>query len=161
MLVELRFACFIIYFFLFQIVVWEIYESDLLRAALLNQIAKLAASLYAFFGKQPLLTDNILSHLDNGRYLIINPSCSGVQMTATLIAGLLAFRCKKLYYYILTIIAVQVLNQLRIVHLFSLIHDDWDRFNFYHLYVWQIFNFIFACSFFSTLLRYKCKHDSI
>lgn len=152
---------FILFFLAGQVLVWGMNASQGLVTAALKLITSIAGGFYHVWDTNIWVHGNMLLHPDNGRYLVINMSCTGFQMTATLVAGLAASGCRKWVYYGLTILFVQVLNQIRIVHLFTLVHGDWARFEFYHMGVWQGMIFIFACLFFLLLLWHEGKHGSL
>lgn len=58
---------------------------------------------------------------------------------------------------IFTVLVIQTLNILRISHLFFEIKHPVNYFEIYHLYVWQLVNFIFAIGVFYLLYNYFCK----
>ena len=126
---------------------------------ILNTITWVAGKIAGFLGSQDLYhSQNMLLHIDSGRYLIIDHSCSGIALTVTLVTGLAAFRCQRIHYYLAIMLFVQCLNVARIVHLFFLIDKDMEQFTFYHLYVWQVVNFSFACLLFSAFL-WRLSHN--
>lgn len=155
---------FISHFILFltpALLILEIIESvPVTSAIVLNTISFTAGKLAALVGTQNLYQNgNMLLHVDSGRYLIIDHTCSGLALTATFLAGLAAFRCHRRHYFILVIVFVQCLNLIRIVHLFFLINKSMEQFAYYHLYVWQIVNFVCSCMFFIALL-WRLTHES-
>ena len=157
----LRFTIrFVLFFLAAQALVWVMNASEKMISVTLKLITITAGILYQLWDSHIWINGNMMLHPDNGRYLVIDQSCTGFQMTATLVAGLAASGCRKWTFYGLTILFIQVLNQIRIVHLFGLIHGDWTRFEFYHLGVWQGANFILACLFFYFLLWYGGRHGS-
>lgn len=96
--------------------------------------------------------DNFLLHSETGCYVHIDQSCSGLPMMFVILTGLWVYGSRKFHHYLIAVCVVQGLNVLRIVHLFYLVNIDFERFQLFHIYIWQGVNFIGAVSLFSFLL---------
>lgn len=75
-----------------------------------------------------------------GQGVRVMPGCNGIEACITLIAAMCAFPAPwgyRLRGILLGILAVQLLNVLRVISLYWLLHWDMDVFRFAHLYAWQ------------------------
>ena len=76
----------------------------------------------------------------NGFAVSIEAGCNGVEATLVLLAAMLAFPAPwkhKVVGLVVGILAVQLLNILRVISLFYLGQWNYDVFEWAHLYVWQ------------------------
>ena len=76
----------------------------------------------------------------NGFAVSIEAGCNGVEATLVLLAAMLAFPAPwrhKVVGLVIGVVAVQLLNILRVISLFYLGQWNYDVFEWAHLYVWQ------------------------
>jgi exosortase H (IPTLxxWG-CTERM-specific) len=105
-----------------------------------DTLAAISASLVRWFDPQVLAEGNVLQSANNGFAVSIEAGCNGVEATIVLVAAILAFPAswqRKLVGLAAGIVAVQVLNIVRVISLFYLGQWNFDAFEFAHRYVWQ------------------------
>jgi len=154
------FIKFLLWSAIFQFAVWQLHHHAFLSDLLLNALAQLAEKFSSLFTDNILLDTNKLIHADTGRYIVIDSQCSGLSLIATLLAAFCSLTNKiseKLVMSLIAIVAIQTLNILRISHLFFEIKHPTNHFDIYHLYVWQLINFVFAMGLFYQLQLYFVK----
>jgi len=83
---------------------------------------------------------NVIASSTSPFAVSIEAGCNGVEATLVLVAAILAFPAPwphRLRGIVVGVVAVQVLNVLRVISLFYLGRYDRDVFEWAHLYVWQ------------------------
>jgi len=154
------FIKFLLWSAIFQFAVWQLHHHAFLSELLLNTLAQLSEKFCALFTHNILIDTNRLIHADTGRYIIIDQQCSGLSLIATLLAAFCSLPIKKrkiLAMSLIAIVAIQALNIFRISHLFFEIKHPINHFEIYHLYVWQLINFVFSMGVFYLLQQYFLK----
>jgi exosortase H (IPTLxxWG-CTERM-specific) len=92
------------------------------------------------FDGNVVATGKIMRSNTNGFAVSIEAGCNGVEATLVLLAAMLAFPAPwkhKVVGLIIGVLAVQLLNVLRVISLFYLGQWNYDVFEWAHLYVWQ------------------------
>jgi exosortase H (IPTLxxWG-CTERM-specific) len=103
-------------------------------------LARASAWLITLFDPGVHAYGRVLQSGRNGFAISIESGCNGVEAALILVAAILAFRAPwrhKLAGIALGLVAVQVLNVVRVISLFYL--GQWNRaaFEWAHLYAWQ------------------------
>jgi len=105
-----------------------------------NALAGISSSLVTLFDGNVVATGKVIRSTSNNFAVSIEAGCNGVEATLVLIAAMLAFPAPwqhRVLGIVLGVLAVQLLNVLRVISLFYL--GQWNRqvFEWAHLYVWQ------------------------
>lgn len=103
-------------------------------------LATLSSKLVTLFDGNVAAAGKVLRSTTNGFAVSIEAGCNGVEATLVLLAAMLAFPAPwkhKVVGLVIGILAVQLLNILRVISLFYLGQWNYDVFEFSHLYVWQ------------------------
>lgn len=103
-------------------------------------VARLSAALITPFDSHVLAYGRVLQSTADGFAVSIEAGCNGVEACLLLVAAMLAFPApwmRKVAGIAGGVLAVQLLNLVRVVSLFYL--GQWNRsaFEWAHLYVWQ------------------------
>lgn len=103
-------------------------------------VARLSAALITPFDSHVLAYGRVLQSTADGFAVSIEAGCNGVEACLLLVAAMLAFPApwmRKVVGIAGGVLAVQLLNLVRVVSLFYL--GQWNRsaFEWAHLYVWQ------------------------
>ena len=103
-------------------------------------VARLSAALVTPFDSHVLAYGRVLQSTADGFAVSIEAGCNGVEACLLLVAAMLAFPApwtRKALGIFGGVLAVQLLNLVRVVSLFYL--GQWNRaaFEWAHLYVWQ------------------------
>mgnify|MGYP001954885579 CR=1 FL=1 len=110
-------------------------------------IAQVSAWFYSYFDVNVAVAENRIIHTISNRYVIVDNSCTGFMLLASVCALIVAvvkpFKLKIMMIFSAFLI-LQFENIIRICHLFYEIQKPNNAFDFYHLYVWQCLNFITA-----------------
>ncbi len=125
-------------------------------------VAAASAWLLRFFDPQVLAQGVILSDLESGFSVAIQAGCNGVEASIVLVAAMLAFPAgwgMRLAGIGLGLVAIQLLNLLRIVSLFYLGQWDSDLFEWAHLYLWQALIILDVLILFLLWLRWLPGRD--
>jgi len=105
-----------------------------------SALARISTSLVTLFDGNVEATGKIIRSNTNGFAVSIEAGCNGVEATLVLLAAMLAFPAPwrhKIVGLVIGILAVQLLNILRVISLFYLGQWNYDVFEWAHLYVWQ------------------------
>ena len=105
-----------------------------------NLVADTSAGLIRAFDGDAISDGKMLVSKSTGFAIIIEAGCNGVEAMLVLLAGILAFPAPwryKLAGFAIGVVAIQLLNLVRIVSLFYLGQWDAKWFEWAHLYVWQ------------------------
>ena len=103
-------------------------------------LARLSVGLIAIFDSQAVAMGKVLASTANGFAVSIEAGCNGVEAALILVAAMLAFPAswrKKLAGIAAGLLAVQLLNVVRVVSLFYLGQWSLAAFEWAHLYLWQ------------------------
>lgn len=137
-----RFGLFLIFF---QAVVYFIHESSYLSSNLQVLLANLAANLYNLFYEGAYVEGNAIYASGAANFVYVDNECTGLQLLATLISLVCAFKDKlkhKLLWIGIITTLLSIVNIIRISHLFYIAVYYWDLFELFHIYVWQLSNFV-------------------
>jgi exosortase H (IPTLxxWG-CTERM-specific) len=105
-----------------------------------NALAGIASSVVTLFDGDVVAVGKVLRSTSNGFAVSIEAGCNGVEATLVLIAAMLAFPAPwkhRALGIVAGILAVQILNVVRVISLFYLGQWNRDVFEWAHLYVWQ------------------------
>jgi exosortase H (IPTLxxWG-CTERM-specific) len=105
-----------------------------------SALASISTWIVTLFDGNVVATGKVMSSNTNGFAVSIEAGCNGVEATLVLLAAMLAFPAPwkhKVIGLVLGILAVQLLNILRVISLFYLGQWNYDVFEWAHLYVWQ------------------------
>ena len=103
-------------------------------------LARLSAGLVTVFDSEVIAHGRILQSTRNNFMVSIEAGCNGIEAALVLIAAMLAFPAPwkhRLAGIMIGLLAVQVLNVVRVVSLFYLGQWDATAFEWAHLYLWQ------------------------
>jgi len=142
---------------LLQLAVWVCNLLPSVAATIQHSIAVFAGNIYHLYSDNWLAVGNILIHTDSHLFVMIGQQCTGLSLTATLLAAVLSLPNSfksKFIVAVAIIVLIQFENTLRIAHLFFLVSQENNSFNFYHFYVWQAVNFLTA----SMLIYFIFSH---
>jgi exosortase/archaeosortase family protein len=121
----------------------NLYFSQLIQAT----IAGCVGFFYSMIDPSIVNESNLLIHQDSPNFLIVDNSCTGLMLLASVCSAIVAFDYAwqvKIKMVIIGILILQCENIIRIMHLLYIVKQDNDNFDFFHLYVWQIINFVTA-----------------
>jgi len=105
-----------------------------------SALASLSTSIVTLFDGNIVADGKVMRSTANGFAVSIEAGCNGVEATLVLLAAMLAFPAPwkhKVIGLVVGILAVQLLNVLRVISLFYLGQWNYDVFEWAHLYVWQ------------------------
>jgi exosortase/archaeosortase family protein len=141
------FPRFVFALFCLQSFVFVIQTLPITAEFIQSGIAQSVAWLYGFYDSKVMVQGNAIAHLGTYRYVVVDNSCTGLMLLASICAVIVASAkplVVKLQMVFWAIVILQVENICRISHLFFEIKQPVNNFEFYHLYVWQWVNFITA-----------------
>jgi len=154
---------FLLWTVVLQLIVWQFHQSPILASYFQSSLADVVGTLYTFISNEIIIDNNLLIHPETGRYVVIDSQCTGLALIATFWAGVfsLSYSIKnKIFMALIAVILIQLENLLRITRLFHEIKNPINNFEIYHLYIWQLINFIFALALF-YFLSYYITHKEI
>lgn len=105
-----------------------------------NMLASISTWIVTLFDPSVVATGNVMRDNVNGFAVAIEAGCNGVEAAIVLIAAMLAFPAPWRYRLVgiaIGIVAVQVLNIVRVISLFYIGQWDIAVFEWAHHYVWQ------------------------
>jgi exosortase H (IPTLxxWG-CTERM-specific) len=105
-----------------------------------NALAAISTWIVTLFDGNVVATGKVMRSGTNGFAVSIEAGCNGVEATLVLLAAMLAFPAPwkhKAVGLVIGVVAVQLLNILRVISLFYLGQWNYDVFEWAHLYVWQ------------------------
>lgn len=105
-----------------------------------HALAVISTSIVTLFDPGVVASGNVIRSGSNGFAVSIEAGCNGVEATLVLCAAILAFPAPwrhKLVGIAVGVIAVQLLNIVRVISLFYLGQWNFAVFEWAHLYVWQ------------------------
>ncbi|NQZ82420.1 MAG: archaeosortase/exosortase family protein [Colwellia sp.] len=153
---------FLLWTVVLQIIVWQFHQTPILANAFQNSLADIVGNFYRIISNNIIVDNNLLIHPDTGRYVVVDSQCTGLSLVATLLAGIFSLFHSiknKLLMAVSAIILIQFENIIRITHLFYEIKEPVNNFEIYHLYIWQLVNFLFALTVFYFLNHYVNKKE--
>ncbi len=105
-----------------------------------EMIAHISAWLVQLFDSDVISKGILLQDRKTGFAVSIESGCNGIEAALVLIAAILAYPAPwkhKLIGLIVGLLAIQILNLIRIISLFYLGQWNQQAFEWAHLYVWQ------------------------
>ena len=105
-----------------------------------STLASISTWIVTLFDPDVVATGKVMRSGATGFAVSIEAGCNGVEATLVLLAAMLAFPAPWNYKFvglIIGIVAVQLLNILRVISLFYIGQWNYDVFEWAHLYVWQ------------------------
>ena len=139
------FPRFIVALTLLQCLVLAIHSSPTTSSIIQRIITQTVALIHAALGTSFTVNGNVLTHQPSLQYVIVDNECTGLMLLASVCAAIIGFArsaLKTLKMITIAVIILSIENVIRIAHLFFEIRLPNNNFEFYHLYVWQIVNFI-------------------
>ena len=103
-------------------------------------LAKISTAIVTFFDPSVVAIGKVMRSTQNGFAVSIEAGCNGVEATLVLCAAMFAFPAPwrhKLIGFAIGIVAVQLLNVVRVISLFYIGQWDFTVFEWAHQYVWQ------------------------
>lgn len=103
-------------------------------------LAKISAALITLFDANVIAFGKIIQSTTNGFAVSIEAGCNGIEAAIVLIAAMLSFPAPwkhRVIGILAGLLAVQLLNIVRVISLFYLGQWNMDVFNWAHLYLWQ------------------------
>lgn len=135
---------FLLWFFLILLVLFGLELTPPAQTLLVMpwtvMLAEFCASAVTLFDSAVTSQGNTIISQSNGFAVSIEAGCNGVEACIILIAAILAFPApwlNKLWGLLAGILAVQIVNVVRVISLFYLGQWNRDIFTFAHLYLWQ------------------------
>ncbi len=105
-----------------------------------HALAVIATSIVTLFDGSVVASGNVIRSGSNGFAVAIEAGCNGVEATLVLLAAILAFPAPwrhKVWGIAIGVVAIQLLNVVRVISLFYLGQWSFAVFEWAHLYVWQ------------------------
>ena len=105
-----------------------------------NMLATISTFIVTLFDPSVVASGNVMRNSVNGFAVAIEAGCNGVEAAIVLIAAMLAFPAPWGYRVLgiaIGIVAVQLLNIVRVISLFYIGQWDFSVFEWAHQYVWQ------------------------
>jgi len=105
-----------------------------------NALAAISTSIVTLFDANVIASGKVIRSVTNGFAVSIEAGCNGVEATLVLCAAIFAFPAPwrhKLLGLAIGIVAVQLLNVVRVISLFYIGQWDFAVFEWAHQYVWQ------------------------
>jgi exosortase H (IPTLxxWG-CTERM-specific) len=105
-----------------------------------NALAAISTSIVTLFDPNVVASGKVIRSMSNGFAVSIEAGCNGVEATLVLCAAILAFPAPwrhKLAGLAIGVVAVQLLNIVRVISLFYIGQWDFAVFEWAHQYVWQ------------------------
>ncbi|MFO1396400.1 MAG: exosortase H [Burkholderiales bacterium] len=105
-----------------------------------HALAVIATSIVTLFDGNVVASGNVIRSTSNGFAVAIEAGCNGVEATLVLLAAILAFPAPwrhKARGIAIGVVAIQLLNVVRVISLFYLGQWSFAVFEWAHLYVWQ------------------------
>ena len=124
-------------------------------------LAQLSGHIVLAFDPHVAFYNNILQSTTTGMGVAILPGCNAVEACIILIAGVLAFPAPwrlRLLGIVIGVVAVQLVNLLRIISLFYLAQWNSFWFEIAHTYLWQILIMLDVLVFWLFWIRYVGRH---
>ena len=103
-------------------------------------IAKVSVFLIELFDSGVASAGKVITDVQSGFAVSIEPGCNGVEALIILFAAIFAFPAPfkhKLMGFAIGFVAIQALNLVRIISLFYLGQWSMTWFEWFHLYLWQ------------------------
>lgn len=105
-----------------------------------NALAAISTSIVTMFDPNVVTAGKVIRSVTNGFAVSIEAGCNGVEATLVLCAAIFAFPAPwrhKAIGLVIGVLAVQLLNVVRVISLFYLGQWDLEVFEWAHQYVWQ------------------------
>ena len=105
-----------------------------------SALASISTWIVTLFDGNVAAAGKVMRSTTNGFAVSIEAGCNGVEATLVLLAAMVAFPAPwrhKAVGLVIGVLAVQVLNILRVISLFYLGQWNYSVFEWAHLYVWQ------------------------
>lgn len=125
------------------------------------------AEIVGYFGNVVLddmiVIENKLVHANSQRYVIVDDKCTGISLIATLWSAIFALQFRwilKIWMAMTSAVLIQFENIIRIAHLYNEIKYPINQFELYHLYIWQLINFITALAIFILIVWLANKYET-
>jgi exosortase/archaeosortase family protein len=141
------FTKFLLAVIILQTGVYFLHSSSYFSQLIQESIASCVGFFYSMVEPSIVNNSNLLIHQDSPNFLIVDNSCTGLMLIASVSSAIIAFDYAwqvKIKMVIIGVLVLQCENIIRIMHLLYIVKQDNDNFDFFHLYVWQTINFVTA-----------------
>lgn len=139
------FTKFILAVVILQLVVYVLQAN--FSAIIQGSITNAVGLLYSLVDSSIVIDGNLLIHKDSFGFLIVDNSCTGLMLLASVCSAIIAFEYTwqvKVKMIFIAIFILQCENILRIAHLLYVVKNHNNVFDMFHLYIWQAINFAMA-----------------
>lgn len=119
-------------------------------------LAFITGKILLLFDASVIVQGKVIANSLNGFSVSIEAGCNGVEASLILVAAILAYPSSwemKFNGIVFGVLAIQLLNIVRIISLFYLGQWDMQWFEWMHLYIWQILIILDALIVFIIWLR--------
>lgn len=125
-------------------------------------LALMTGKIMLWFDPDVIVQGKVISSSLTGFSVSIEAGCNGVEASLILVAAVLAYPSPwdmKFTGVVFGIIAIQLLNLLRVISLFYLGQWDMQWFEWAHLYIWQVLIILDALIVFIIWMRVVAQSD--
>lgn len=139
-----------------QLMVFALHSSTVVSAIVQNALTQVVAVIHTMLGTKVVVQGNMLIHQHTLQFVVVDNECTGLMLLASVCAAIIGLghsTSHTLKMMLIAVIILQIENIIRITHLFFVIKQPNNSFEFYHLYFWQIVNFITGLAVFFILER--------
>ncbi|MCI2282723.1 archaeosortase/exosortase family protein [Colwellia sp. MSW7] len=139
------FTQFILTVVILQLVVYVLQAN--FSAIIQGSITHAVGLLYSMVDSSIVIDGNLLIHQDSLGFLIVDNSCTGLMLLASVCSAIIAFEHTwhvKVKMILIAIFILQCENIVRIAHLLYVVKNQNSAFDMFHLYIWQAINFATA-----------------
>lgn len=139
------FTKFIFTVVILQLVVYVLQAN--FSAIIQSGITNTVGYFYSMIDSTIVIDGNLLIHQDSNRFLIVDNSCTGLMLVASVCSAIIAFEHTwqdKVKMMLIAILILQCGNIVRIAHLLYVVKNQNNAFDMFHLYIWQAINFATA-----------------
>ena len=129
-----------------------------------NALAAISTSIVTMFDPNVMASGKVIRSATNGFAVSIEAGCNGVEATLVLLAAMLAFPAPwrhKVVGFVIGVLAVQLLNIVRVISLFYLGQWNFEAFEWAHLYVWQGLIMLDVLIVWVIWVRIAGRHESL
>lgn len=151
------FIKFLLYIIIFQWAVYLIQTNSFISLKIQTTLVNTVAYIYQLFAEPVIINGNTLRHVNSSKFLIVDNECTGLILLASVCSVLMAFNYSwwaKLKMILVAVFILEGENIIRMTHLLHEIKKENNDFDIYHLYIWQIINFVTALFVISAVKRW-------
>lgn len=141
------FKKFMLAIIVFQLSVYFLQSNRYFSQLIQNAITNAVGFIYNIIDPSIVINGNLLIHQSSPYFLIVDDSCTGLMLIATVCSAIFAFDHSwqvKIKMMVIAILILQGENIIRITHLLYVVKQEYNTFDMFHLYIWQTINFVTA-----------------